>query len=196
MNKRFVFALALCGAGLAAHTAWAQEMARVLSSTPIIQQVAVPQQVCNNQQVVTPGGTSGAGAVMGAVAGGAVGNAVGGGSGKAVATVIGVLGGAMLGNSIEGPSQPQVRNVQNCSTQTVYENRTVAYNVSYEYAGRQYTVQMPNDPGQFLPVQVSPIVNGRPGHPGYTAPAAQPMAAPQPVTAPVYNSNPQPYPAR
>ena len=178
MNKHFVFSLALLSAAVMAGNASAQEMARVLSTTPIIQQVA------------TPGATSGAGAVMGAVAGGAVGNAVGGGSGKAVATVIGVLGGAMLGNSIEAPSQPQVRNVQNCSTQTAYENRTVAYNVTYEYAGRQYTVQMPNDPGQYLPVQVSPVINGRVSHPGY------PASGPQPVTAPVYNSTPQPYPAR
>ena len=189
MNKPFVFGLAFLSTALLAGAASAQEMARVVSSTPIIQQVAVPQQVCTNQQVATPGTTSGAGAAMGAVAGGAVGNAVGGGSGKAVATVIGVLGGALLGNSIEAPSQPQVRNVQNCSTQTVYENRTVAYNVSYEYAGRQYTVQMPNDPGQYLPVQVSPVINGRVSHPNY------PASGPQPVTAPVDNNTPQPYPA-
>ncbi|MBV5296116.1 MAG: glycine zipper 2TM domain-containing protein [Curvibacter lanceolatus] len=189
MNKHFVFGLALLSTAVMAGNASAQEMARVLSTTPIIQQVAVPQQVCTNQQVATPGGTSGAGAAMGAVAGGALGNAVGGGSGKAIATVLGVVGGAVLGNSIEGPSQPQVRNVQNCSTQTMYENRTVAYNVSYEYAGRQYTVQMPNDPGQYLPVQVSPVINGRVSHPSY------PASGPQPVTAPVYNSTPQPYPA-
>lgn len=187
MNKQLAIALIGGVATCAAIGASAQEMARVVSSTPIVQQVAVPQQVCSNQQVVTPGSKTGAGAVMGAVAGGAVGNAIGGGSGKAVATVVGVLGGAMLGNSIEGSSTPQVQNVQNCSTQTRYENRTVAYNVQYEYAGRQYSVQMPNDPGPYLPVQVSPIINGQVATGAYSAPAPQgTYPAMAPVTAPAY----------
>ena len=183
MNKYVVSGLLCSAAALLSAQAGAQEMARVISTTPIVQQVAVPQQVCSNQQVVTPGTTTGAGAVMGAVAGGAVGNAVGGGSGKAVATVIGVLGGAMLGNSIEGPSQPHVQNVQNCSTQTRYENRTVAYNVQYEYAGRRYSVQMPNDPGQYLPVQVSPIINGQVSTGAYSSPVNS-SPYPAPVSAP------------
>ena len=44
------------------------ERGRVLSSTPVIQQVAVPQQVCQNVTVREPARTSGAGAVMGAIA--------------------------------------------------------------------------------------------------------------------------------
>ena len=64
----------------------------------------------------------------------------------------------MLGNRIEGPSAPQVRDQTTCGTQTVYENRTVGYDVTYEYAGRQYRVQTPQDPGPTLRVQVSPLV--------------------------------------
>ena len=56
----------------------AQDMGRVLSSTPVVQQVAVPRQVCSNEQISYQGPKSGAGAVLGAIAGGAVGNAVGG----------------------------------------------------------------------------------------------------------------------
>ena len=48
MNKHFVFGLALLSTAVMAGNASAQEMARVLSTTPIIQQVAVPQQVCTN----------------------------------------------------------------------------------------------------------------------------------------------------
>ena len=40
-----------------------------------------------------------------------------------------------------------MQNVQQCSTQSFYEPRTVAYNVVYEYGGRQYNVQMAQDPG-------------------------------------------------
>lgn len=135
----------------------AQELGRVLSTQPIIQQVAVPRQVCSNQQVEVVPQKSGAGAVMGAVAGGAIGNSVGRGAGNAAATVIGVLGGAVLGDRIEGSPSPQVQTVRSCNVQNMYETRTVAYNVVYEYAGRQYSVQLPNDPGPTIALQVTPM---------------------------------------
>ena len=144
-------------ATLASTPVQAQEVGKVISSTPIIQQVAVPRQVCNNEQVVTQGQKSGAGAAMGAIAGGAVGNQIGHGGGRAVATMAGIFGGAILGDKIEGPGTPEVRNVQNCSTQTIYENRTMAYNVVYEFAGKQYTVQMPQDPGPTVRLQITPV---------------------------------------
>jgi hypothetical protein len=31
-----------------------------------------------------------------------------------------------------------------------------AFNVVYEYAGKQYTVQMPNDPGPYVTLQITP----------------------------------------
>lgn len=130
----------------------------MISSTPVIQQVAVPRQVCTTEQIALQQPRSGAGAVMGAIAGGAVGNAIGHGSGRAAATVLGVLGGAALGDSIEGSGGTQVQNVQRCTTQNVYENRAVAYNVVYEYAGRQYAVQLASDPGPTIQLQVTPVL--------------------------------------
>jgi uncharacterized protein YcfJ len=138
-------------------SAQAQEVGKVISSTPIIQQVAVPRQVCNTQQVVTEGQKSGAGAAMGAIAGGAIGNQIGNGSGRAAATMLGLFGGAILGDKVEGGGAPEVRNVQNCSQQMFYENRTMAYNVVYEFAGKQYTVQMPQDPGPTVRLQITPM---------------------------------------
>jgi uncharacterized protein YcfJ len=158
-------------AGFACLSAHAQEVGKVISSTPIIQQVAVPRQICNNEQVVTEGKTSGAGAVMGAIAGGAVGHQVGGGNGRTLATMAGVLGGAVLGDRIEGSSPPEVRNVQSCSTQTTYENRTMAYNVVYEFAGKRYTVQMPQDPGPTVRLQITPVAPA-PIQGGYGVPPA------------------------
>ena len=153
----------------------AQELGIVISSTPIIQQVAVPRQVCNQQQVVTGGQKSGAGAAMGAIAGGVIGNQIGRGSGNALATMAGLVGGAILGDNIEGPGTAEVRNVQNCSQQMFYENRTMAYNVVYEFAGKQYTVQMPQDPGPTVRLQVTPM-----------APAANYGNVPPPGSAPRY----------
>jgi uncharacterized protein YcfJ len=155
------------------------ERGRVLSSTPVIQQVAVPQQVCQNVTVREPARTTGAGAVMGAIAGGAMGNAIGDGNGRAAATAIGLFGGAILGNKIEGRGQSHTRTVQECSTQQVMENRVVAYNVVYEYAGRQYSTQMPQDPGRWVPVSVMPVGAA----PAY-APTYGPGYRPQASTAP------------
>ncbi len=157
-------------AGLSLSTQ-AQEVGKVISSTPIIQQVAVPRQVCNNEQVVTQGQKSGAGAAMGAIAGGAIGNSMGQGSGRAAATMLGLFGGAILGDKVEGPGTPEVRNVQNCSQQMFYENRTMAYNVVYEFAGKQYTVQMPTDPGPTVRLQVTPVAPP-PASTGYGVPPA------------------------
>src|SRR5512133_1951666 len=140
--------------------AYAEEIGRVIASTPVIQQVQVPRQVCDNQ-IVGGQPNSGAGAVVGGLAGGAIGNSVGGGSGRAAATVLGVVGGALLGNSIESANN-QPRNMQQCTTQTFLENRTVAYNVRYEYAGREYRVQMPYDPGPTIRLQVTPVADNGP----------------------------------
>lgn len=155
MKKLLLLSAALCSSGLTL----AQEQGRVISSTPVIQQVSVPRQVCTTEQVMVQQQKSGAGAIVGAIAGGAMGNAVGGGSGKAAATVLGLIGGAAVGDAIEGSPTAQTQNVQRCRMQTFYENRTVAYNVNYEYAGKQYSVQMPYDPGPTLQLQITPIVS-------------------------------------
>jgi uncharacterized protein YcfJ len=133
------------------------ETANVVSSTAIVQQVVIPQRVCTTQQVAVQSQKSGAGAVMGAIAGGAMGNAMGGGNGKTVATMFGLFGGAVLGNNIEGPGQVSMQDVQACNTAYLNESRVVGFNVVYEYAGKQYSTRMPNDPGSFIRVSVTPI---------------------------------------
>ncbi len=155
------------GAGVLSASAFAQEVGTVISAQPVVQQVAVPRQVCHTEQQVSTPSRSGAGAVIGAIAGGLVGSAIGGGSGQALATAAGVVGGAVAGHQIEG--QPQVQTVQNCSTQTFYENRAVYYDVVYEYAGKRYTVQMPQDPGPTVQLQVTPVMSAPP--PPVQAPA-------------------------
>lgn len=152
MKHTLLFAtLSLVAAGVAA-----QEVGQVISSTPVIQQVAVPRQICQNQPVMVQHQPSGVGGILGAIAGAAIGSQIGGGSGRGVATVLGTVGGAVVGNNMEGGGQ-HVQNMPQCTTQTSYENRTVAWNVTYEYAGRQYTVQMPHDPGPTIRLQVTPV---------------------------------------
>jgi len=170
MKTIFVPAVLALSTGLST----AQEVGRVISSTPVIEQVAQPRQVCGTETVPAGSPRSGAGAAMGAIAGGALGNAVGDGSGRAIATLIGIVGGAMLGDRIEGPGVQQYQNVQHCSTHTVLENRTLYYNVVYEYGGRQYAVQLPRDPGPTVQLQVTPVDAMPP-----PAPAPSPSYYPQ-----------------
>lgn len=187
MNKSMIFCAvtALASAPLVAQ---AQEQGRVLSTTPIVQQVGVPQQVCGNETVYSTRPNTGAGAVMGAIAGGAVGNAIGNGSGRAAATVIGLLGGLAVGNQIEGGAQPRFENVQRCTTETYYENRTMGYDVVYEYAGRQYSVRTNQDPGAWIPLSVQPMVGQAPPQTYYETPRS--YRPPPPLVsiypAPVY----------
>jgi uncharacterized protein YcfJ len=151
-----VFAGILTLAGASAAQAQ-EERGRVISSTPVIQQVAVPREICQNVSVREPARGSGAGAIMGGIAGGAMGNAVGKGSGRAVAPALGNFGGAILGDRIEGRGHDTMRTVQECTTQNTYENQTVAYNVVYEYAGRQYNMEMDREPGRYIPLSVQPV---------------------------------------
>ena len=173
--------------------AQALEQARVVSSTPIVQQFSVPQQVCSNVQVFVPTPNTGAGALAGAIVGGAIGNSIGHGAGSAAAPALGVLGGAIVGDRLEGP-QAHAQTMQQCGTQQVSQSVTV-YQVVYEYAGKQYQVQMPREPGPFVTVQLSPVGTTNPtnltnaGTTGYAAPAATPPVYGA-VYGPVY---PQPY---
>jgi len=67
-----------------------------------------------------------------------------------------------------------------CSTQTIYESRTVGYKVVYEYAGKQYTVQLPQDPGPTLQLRVS--VDPATANPDAIAtPQTYPLAASDPT---------------
>ena len=160
----------------------AQEVGRVISSTPIIQQVAVPRQVCTQQQVTVQKNKSGAGAAMGAIAGGTIGHALGRDS--ALGTAIGMFGGAILGDKIEGAPAPETRQVQSCTTQNFYEIRTVSYHVLYEYAGKQYSVQMPQDPGPTVRLQITPVVSNLPPAPPPVVPMPAQNMVPPPGSAP------------
>ena len=147
----------LSTAALASGLAMAQEVGRVISATPIVQQVNSPRQVCNAEPMAVQRQRTGAGALMGAIVGGAMGHAIGGGAGTVAATVLGIVGGAALGDQTEGGQTAQVQNVQRCMTQNSVESRTVAYNVVYEFGGKQYSVQMPNHPGATVQLQVTPV---------------------------------------
>jgi uncharacterized protein YcfJ len=179
-----------------ASLAQAQEIGQVISREAVYQQIAVPRQTCSQMPVAVQNPTSGGGALMGAIAGGTVGSQIGGGSGQALATMIGVVGGSIMGDRIENPGT-QVQNQTTCTTQNIMENRLVGYNVVYEYAGKQHSVQLPQDPGPTIQLQVTPVAVAQ-----AVAPAPVVISQPQTVVtqpsvvyvpAPVYRSYPPIY---
>ena len=176
--KKAVLVSAMAIVGLASFAAQAEEVGRVISSTPVVQQVPVQRQVCNPQPVAVQQPTSGGGAVLGAIVGGLLGHGVGGGFGRAAATGVGVIAGAAVGDSIERRDGTQIASAQQCNMQTSYENRTVAYNVQYEYGGKTYSVQMPYDPGPTVRLNVTPVsANDQPVAPAQGAQIAQGVQA-------------------
>jgi uncharacterized protein YcfJ len=176
----------------------AQEYGRVISSTPVVQQVPVSRQVCNNQPMAVQQAPSGGGAAVGGIVGGVLGNQIGHGSGRGAATLLGALGGAIVGNNVEAANSTRLQNVPQCTTQTSYENRTVAYNVTYEYGGKQYHVQMPNDPGPTIALQVTPAGTAQAAaDTDYATQPGQPVGVivGQPAPVAVYPAYPAYYPS-
>lgn len=155
--KTFAITSLLC---FSAIWAQAQELGQVISRTPVYQQVAMPRQTCSQSAPQLPAQTTGGGAIIGAIAGGLIGSQLGGRESHGLVTAAGMIGGAMLGNKAEEQGNaPPIQTT--CTTQTVYENRLVGYNVVYEYAGKQYNVQLPQDPGPTIPLQVTPLSTPR-----------------------------------
>lgn len=170
-NRHFPATLSLAATALFAaaggQAATSYEYAPVLSSTPIyrVVEISTPRQECWQEEVVrqqpyrsesaTPG-------LLGMVIGGALGNAVGNHkSSQRVGAVVGaVLGGSIARdiarNSAAAGAPVVVDTVERCRTVNAarQEEKLVGYDVSYGYNGSEYTVRMPEDPGQTVRVRV------------------------------------------
>lgn len=110
-----------------------------------------PQQVSAER-----GGSSNVpGALLGAVLGGILGHQVGGGTGKDLATGIGVIAGAAIGNNVgRGDGDQQLaatQNVQRCS-RNPSQARAAYWDVTYDFRGQDYRVQMNQSPGRTITV--------------------------------------------
>ena len=121
------------------------------------------------------------GTVVGGVAGALLGSRFGKGKGSTAATAVGAIAGAVIGDKVaanggifasndgyrdrdhdyrDRDHDNRGREVQRCRTVDHYENRLTGYRVVYEYAGRNYTTVMQNQPGRQIPVQVSVVPTG------------------------------------
>ena len=152
-----LIASALLGTHLASQ---AVEYATVVSSTPVVVSVPVARRQCADEQQVVQPRQTGAGAVLGAIVGGVIGHNVGAGMGRAAATGVGVVAGAVIGDQVEAnAAQPYPTTVRNCRSSSTLEQRTVGYEVQYDYAGQRYSTRLPRDPGPRMAIDVRPAVS-------------------------------------
>lgn len=140
--------------------------ARVLEVDPIVRRVRVevPRQECWDEvRTAAPRRRHGEAAgpmILGGIIGSVIGSQVGSGRGQDVATVAGTLIGASIGHDTaarRASSPPEEYTVERCATryQSRYEERIEGYRVTYEYLGREYTTEMPYDPGDRIEVEVA-----------------------------------------
>ena len=160
-----------------------QDYARVKNVTPEYQRVNSPRQECSNEYIRDRGhdghrrdrstsDRSYTGTVVGGVAGALLGSRFGKGKGSTAATAVGAIAGAVIGDKVAANGgifvsnddhrdhEYRGREVQRCRTVDHFENRLTGYRVVYEYAGRNYTTVMQNQPGRQIPVQVSVVSTG------------------------------------
>ena len=139
------------------------DVANVVSTTPITQQVNAPRQECWTEEVTSvqdqPGDHSYAGAVIGGLAGGILGHTVGHGTGKGIATAVGAATGAIVGDTVDnqggGNPRQDTRQERHCRTVDNWMPQVTGYNVVFRYQGREFRSVLPYDPGQELPLSVS-----------------------------------------
>ncbi len=154
MRNMIWMAILSCTAGLSQ----AADTGQVISSTPVMQEVLIPQRTCRDEQVEVEQPKSSAGSVIGAVAGGLLGSTMGRGSGKSAATAAGVIVGAVVGDQAANADKgTSVQIERRCSNRQVRSQQLVGYDVVYEYAGKRYTTRLAQDPGETIPLQISPI---------------------------------------
>lgn len=167
--------LALAAGLLAAGTAAADRKhdtryvyARVVDVDPIVRLVTVerPRRECWQETVYEsapePFGKAGV-TLAGAIVGGAVGRQFGSGSGRDAMTLIGTLAGAAVANERAERRADAYRGgavravpVERCRVvgERVTEERVDGYRVTYQYAGRRYTMRTLEPPPDRIRLQV------------------------------------------
>jgi len=136
-------------------SSWRDTHARVIESTPVYAQGGTHEECWNEETKTYEHHGINAGTVLGAIAGGVIGHQIGSGRGNDVATAAGAIGGGIAGNRIERNREERPSSEQRCRTVSDSEgatNQVVAYDVRYEYRGREFTTRLNHEPGRWLAV--------------------------------------------
>lgn len=126
---------------------WRDNHARVLETHPVYAEAGGTHQECYNDQTGHYENHATAGTIIGGIAGGILGHQIGSGRGNTAATIGGALAGGALGNRLgRGHQEDNTR----CRTVSDNGDSAVAYDVRYQYRGREYTTRLDHDPGRWL----------------------------------------------
>jgi uncharacterized protein YcfJ len=134
---------------------WRDSHARVIDSQPVYAQGGTHEECWNEETRRYEHHGINAGTVLGAIAGGVIGHQVGNGRGNDVATAAGAIGGGIAGNQIERNREDRPSGEQRCRTVSdsgAGSDQVVAYDVRYEYRGREFTTRLNHQPGRWLAV--------------------------------------------
>ena len=146
------------------------DYAQVLEVHPYYREVRVttPQRECWEEPVyhIRKPQKSASGMLVGGVLGGVIGHQIGSGRGNKLATVAGTLIGAHIGHGVVNGDVEAERSFagyeERCKTRQriSYEEVLDGYDVTYEYRGRRYHVEMPYDPGERIKmrIQIDPVI--------------------------------------
>jgi uncharacterized protein YcfJ len=137
-----------------------QERVYDVAVTSVHAVVGAPSQRCwmEREQVEAPRGYMNnmniPGAVIGAIVGGVLGHQVGGGTGKDIATAGGAVAGAAIGGNVgrsnNGNYNDNGREVRRC--EDVPSKTPEYWDVTYDFRGREHSVQMSAPPGPTITV--------------------------------------------
>lgn len=157
-------ALALTsGMAWAGHGHGFPDRAKVVSSTPVYEQVNEPRRECwtdhtSYEERVYRKGNNNGNAVLGAIIGGLAGSGIGKGNGKVAAAAVGAATGAVIGdrwNDRDGYyTTTRHRPVEQCRMVDHFRQEIVGYDVVYQYHGKEFATRLPYDPGRWLDVDV------------------------------------------
>ncbi len=114
--------------------------------------------VGNDTPQATPGGRVGA-TILGGVLGAVVGSSFGGGTGRVVGTAVGTAAGTAMGQSVYDNSHTTRGTVRVCEplADPRADGEVDGYEVTYEYAGRQYHTRTAYHPGDRIRVRVDVV---------------------------------------
>ena len=138
--------------------------AKVVDAQPIYQTVRFPveEQVCWDEMVWRrePVRRSVAPVILGSIIGGVIGNQFGGGSGRTAMTAAGAaLGGSIAADASykRNPDGYYAVTEERCAVETEWrsEQRIVAWDVRYKYAGQIYHTRLREEPGKRIRVRVN-----------------------------------------
>ena len=149
---------------------WTETWAAVIESQAVRQEVRIPEvaDVCWDEPVtrVVPARRSAAPKILGAIVGGVIGHQFGGGSGQDIMTVAGAALGASVAADQQHRRHPDryyTATEQRCETRTEwrYEQRIVAWDVTYAFNGEHYRTRMAQPPGDRIRIrlEVTPLAH-------------------------------------